>query len=548
MSVENPLATLPAPLADRRTGFVRRKECVCRGILCVPHWQRFGCRDPGGAVCHGSEGKRLRRGRGYHLDACRNLQLHESNHAFEERNIGHQSHEDLGIYGRGACSRLLELLIGQRVVGQASNHRDRELDASEGARDRQRQGRVQWLPLLLHASPKNASNNTFELLNIHNGFGPGFFVDTGTGGNLVLNCDSHDNYDVNGSQGDGQNGDGFGVGYKPPAPTPSSAAAAHGTTPMKGTTPSRKRSQSRWRITGPSNADTAPPEMATGSRWGAARPAFGILYKTTLPGVTRRRASTPTTLREATPGHNTSYNNGTQYDMLASSFDSSGNVTGTITLTGSKAHIMRNNIGFPDKNSNMDGVDTQFNTWDLNITPTTADFASTSDTPCTGSREADGSMPAACTMLHLAAGSKMIDKGTNVGLPYAGTAPDLGAYEYGAATTTGGTSGSSGGSTGAGGAGGSTSAGGTPLGVAASLAAAASAAAPASAAARAPAVAQSAAAARATAAARAPAGVCASAAARAPAATQSAAAAWRPAAAPVAAGRRRRGQLKPQEV
>ncbi|HEY4394930.1 MAG TPA: right-handed parallel beta-helix repeat-containing protein, partial [Polyangia bacterium] len=66
---------------------------------------------------------------------------------------------------------------------------------------------------------KNASNNTFELLNIHNGFGPGLFVDTGTGGNLILNCDSHDNYDVNGSQGDGQNGDGFGVHYQTTGPS-----------------------------------------------------------------------------------------------------------------------------------------------------------------------------------------------------------------------------------------------------------------------------------------------------------------------------------------
>ena len=66
---------------------------------------------------------------------------------------------------------------------------------------------------------KNASNNTFELLNIHNGFGPGLFVDTGTGGNLILNCDSHDNYDINGSQGDGQNGDGFGVHYQTTGPS-----------------------------------------------------------------------------------------------------------------------------------------------------------------------------------------------------------------------------------------------------------------------------------------------------------------------------------------
>ena len=114
--------------------------------------------------------------------------------------------------------------------------------------------------------------------------------------------------------------------------------------------------------------------------------------------------------------NNTSYmNSSAQYNMLASSFDSSGNVTGTITLSGSKAHIMRNNIGFPNKNSNMGGVDTMFNTWDLNITEASTDFASTADTGCTGPREADGSMPAACTFMHLKTGSPLIDKGTNVG-------------------------------------------------------------------------------------------------------------------------------------
>jgi len=66
---------------------------------------------------------------------------------------------------------------------------------------------------------KNASNNTFEMLNIHHGFGPGLFIDTGTGGNLILNCDSHDNYDKAGSQGDGQNGDGFGVHYQKTGPS-----------------------------------------------------------------------------------------------------------------------------------------------------------------------------------------------------------------------------------------------------------------------------------------------------------------------------------------
>jgi hypothetical protein len=144
--------------------------------------------------------------------------------------------------------------------------------------------------------------------------------------------------------------------------------------------------------------------------------------------------------------------------MLASSFDSSGNVTGTITLSGAKAHIMRNNIGFPNKNANMGGVDTMFNTWDLTITEASTDFASTSDTGCTGARQADGSLPPACTFLQLKAGSPLIDKGVNVGLPFVGAAPDLGAYEFGAPLPTG--SGGAGGSTGTTGTGGTTGSGG----------------------------------------------------------------------------------------
>jgi MYXO-CTERM domain-containing protein len=161
--------------------------------------------------------------------------------------------------------------------------------------------------------------------------------------------------------------------------------------------------------------------------------------------------------------NNTAYQNGTQYNMLASSFAADGRTiaTAVIILTGTKVHIMRNNIGFPNKNSNMTGVDTASNTWDLGITEAATDFASTSDTGCTGPREADGSLPSACQFLKLKAGSPLIDKGVDVGLPFVGAAPDLGAYEYGAVTTTGGTSGGSGGSTGAGGSTGSSGRGGS---------------------------------------------------------------------------------------
>jgi len=300
---------------------------------------------------------------------------------------------------------------------------------------------------------KNASNNTFELLNIHNGFGPGLFIDTGTGGNLILNTDSHDNYDVNGSQGDGQNGDGFGVHYQTTGPS----------TIIRGCR-SWHNSDDGYDLISQEVPVTVENNFATGCGYGSSGNGNGFKMGSSKTGIRHivqnnvawKNKASGFYANHSTGGNNwynnTSYMNGTQYNMLASSFDSSGNVTGTITLTGAKAHVMRNNIGFPDKNSDMGGVDTANNTWDLGIAEAANDFASTSDTGCTGPRDADGSIPAACTFMHLAAGSPLIDKGKDVGLPFVGAAPDLGAFEYGAATTgAGGSSGSTGGSTGGGG-------------------------------------------------------------------------------------------------
>jgi Right handed beta helix region len=296
---------------------------------------------------------------------------------------------------------------------------------------------------------KNVSNNTFELLNIHNGFGPGLFIDTGTGGNLILNCDSHDNYDVNGSQGDGQNGDGFGVHYQQTGPS----------TIVRGCR-SWNNSDDGYDLISQEVPVTIENNWAFRNGRGTEGNGNGFKMGSSQTGIRHlvqqnvawSNKDSGFYANHSTGGNtwynNTSYNNGTQYNMLASSFDAAGKVTGTIILSGSKVHIMRNNIGYPNKNVSMEGVDTSFNTWDLGIAPAASDFASISDTGCDGPRGADGSMPAACALLHLTAGSRMIDKGTNVSLPYVGAAPDLGAYEYGA---TGGTTGTGGTTTGTGG-------------------------------------------------------------------------------------------------
>ena len=311
----------------------------------------------------------------------------------------------------------------------------------------------------------------FELLNMHHNSGNGIFIGSKTaGGHLILNCDAHDNYDATSSQGQGQNADGFGVHYQ----------TTGATTIVRGC-------RSWWNSDDGYDLINQEVPVTVENSWafGNGYAMYGTYNPTDGNGNGFKMGSSRTGVRHlvqnnvawknkasgfyanhSTGGNtwynNTSFMNGTQYNMLASSFDSSGNVTGTITLTGSLAHIMRNNIGYPQNNSYMTGVDTMFNTWDLNITPASKDFASITDPSVSmtgmtvessgalGPRAADGSMPNV-DFLKLAAGSQMIDKGTDVGLPYAGSAPDLGAYEYGATTTTG-TGGSPTGGTGSGGA------------------------------------------------------------------------------------------------
>jgi hypothetical protein len=64
--------------------------------------------------------------------------------------------------------------------------------------------------------------------------------------------------------------------------------------------------------------------------------------------------------------NNTSFQNGTQFNMLASTWsepNGKGTRTDGVKLTGDRAHILRNNIAFPNKNDYMDaatyGVDSQ---------------------------------------------------------------------------------------------------------------------------------------------------------------------------------------------
>ena len=60
---------------------------------------------------------------------------------------------------------------------------------------------------------------------------------------------------------------------------------------------------------------------------------------------------------------------------------------------------------------------------------TDSDFVSLDTIGIRGPRKADGSLPDT-KFLHLKAGSKCINAGTDIGLPFSGSAPDLGAFEF----------------------------------------------------------------------------------------------------------------------
>lgn len=85
--------------------------------------------------------------------------------------------------------------------------------------------------------------------------------------------------------------------------------------------------------------------------------------------------------------------------------------------------------GTAGSNSFVSGAILQNNSWQSPFAVSNADFVSLDTVGARGPRKADGSLPD-ITFMHLVEGSDLIDGGQDVGLTYAGTAPDLGAFEF----------------------------------------------------------------------------------------------------------------------
>ncbi|MFB9689030.1 right-handed parallel beta-helix repeat-containing protein [Amycolatopsis plumensis] len=275
----------------------------------------------------------------------------------------------------------------------------------------------------------SGSDNTFEQLNLHNNMGPGLFIQDG-GGNLVLDSDSHDNYDPKTSNGAGESADGFGAHI----------SANHPGNVFRGCR-AWWNSDDGFDLINAFSSVTIEnswawrngylPQTTTSSGNGNGFKMGGYGGKYVGNGVKHYIRSSVAFNNKAAGFYanhhtlandyfgNTSYNNHPDYNMLG--ITSSGAATGLGNL--------RNNIAYGGTlTSNMSGTSASYNSWNLGVTMSDTQFQSVSTAGWDARRQADGSLPV-LPNLRLASNSSLIDKGTDIGLPYRGKAPDLGAFE-----------------------------------------------------------------------------------------------------------------------
>lgn len=280
----------------------------------------------------------------------------------------------------------------------------------------------------------SGSHNVFEQIDAHHNMGPGIFIQNGAD-NLVLNCDSHHNYDPLTSNGAGQSADGFGC----------HVAAGNKGNVFRGCRAWWNSDdgfdfinafevctiENSWAWYHGYLPDTMT-SLAAGNGNGIKAGGYGAAYVADAPqhivrnclSVANKSAGFYANHHPDSPYfyNNTSYGNNPDFNMLGI------NASGGSSTEG----VYRNNIALGGVLfSNRSGADEASNSWTLaGVHVSEADFQNVSVAGLDAPRQADGSLPA-LSNFHLVADSDLIDKGTMVGLPFAGSAPDLGCFETG---------------------------------------------------------------------------------------------------------------------
>jgi hypothetical protein len=274
----------------------------------------------------------------------------------------------------------------------------------------------------------NVSNCTFEQIETDHIGGWGVTIGDGCNNNLFLNCDSHHNQDPYSIEPYG-GADGF-----------QSYSITSTNNTFRGCR-SWWNSDDGWDLRGVDGLYTLENCW---SFWN------GYIPGTLTPGgdgegmkLTGSRLSSTTEVRRVVKNCLVFENKFTGINQANATYYVGHEVYNTVSYKNGSAgfaynyigpSLLRNNISYQNGNNTDNfrvgaGCVHNHNSFDLGITVTNADFLSVNSTGVDGARLADGSLPD-INFLHLALGSNLIDAGIDVGLPYNGSAPDLGAFEF----------------------------------------------------------------------------------------------------------------------
>lgn len=306
------------------------------------------------------------------------------------------------------------------------------------------------VPQLSGATPNcvlvdHSGHIIFDQCEFHHNGGTGLFISYGSGGHLIVNCDSHNNYDPKSSQGDGQNADGFGVHYQ---------TAGTDTTIVRGcrgwwnsddgidcihqNTAVIFESSWFW-LNGYKPGSTERPLAGNGQ--GVKAGGYDLPPNRVPSVVPQNIVRFCVSFLNGDRGFNANYHpvacywyNNTAFGNKGANFFMQGiTYSGGENYTRTNRGILRNNLainGTAITNGTGSDIDASNNSWDLSgIKVSADDFLSIDTSGVSGPRKKDGSLPDV-SFLRLKPGSELIDKGLDVGLPFSGKAPDLGAFEY----------------------------------------------------------------------------------------------------------------------
>ena len=284
----------------------------------------------------------------------------------------------------------------------------------------------------------DGSHNIYERLGMHDGQAIGLYSVRGSD-NLFLNCDAYRNRDFTSEDGKGGNVDGFGchppeggtgnvfrgcrawfnsddgfdcIGAREPVTFENCWASYNGYSPGF----ERLADGNGFKAGGYGStpADRLPrpiPRHKVRSCLAVGNKAGGF-YSNHHPGGSDWF-------------NNTGYRNGTDFNMLGRLADNRTDVDG-------HGHTLRNNLVYKGRAEvsriDLSKCDASHNSFTLGLEVRDEDFVNLDEGELVLPRQANGDLPA-IGFLRPAPGGVLIDKGVDVGLPFRGAAPDLGAFE-----------------------------------------------------------------------------------------------------------------------